>query len=201
MLLANFNGKEHLRHRAVSLRQHGFLVLKYYRVRKWRYLVLARWLAQSFPAWRHRTVWFVTTANALMVWRCCLGTPNAVPHGTSQWLTPWVVPISNRVPSPGPVRPRLQLRERQTKYSSLCRTHDFLPVALETLGPKSGVSAQEFLTQIDRDPRETAFLLQRLFVAVQRFNAACLADKFLISESLSWPFQTFLIMRPSLGPH
>jgi len=27
MLLAYFNGKEHLRHRAVSLRQHGFLVL------------------------------------------------------------------------------------------------------------------------------------------------------------------------------
>jgi len=27
MLLANCNGKEHLRHRAVSLRQHGFLVL------------------------------------------------------------------------------------------------------------------------------------------------------------------------------
>jgi len=26
MLLANFNGKEHLQHRAVSLRQHGFLV-------------------------------------------------------------------------------------------------------------------------------------------------------------------------------
>jgi len=26
MLLANFNGKEHLRHRAVFLRQHGFLV-------------------------------------------------------------------------------------------------------------------------------------------------------------------------------
>jgi len=32
MLLANFNGKEHLRHRAVSLRQHGFLVLWYTRV-------------------------------------------------------------------------------------------------------------------------------------------------------------------------
>ena len=28
MLLANFNGKEHLRHRAVSLRQHGFLVYR-----------------------------------------------------------------------------------------------------------------------------------------------------------------------------
>jgi len=32
MLLANFNGKEHLRHRAVSLRQHGFLVVWYTRV-------------------------------------------------------------------------------------------------------------------------------------------------------------------------
>jgi len=29
MLLANFNRKEHLRHRAVSLRQHGFLVCIY----------------------------------------------------------------------------------------------------------------------------------------------------------------------------
>jgi len=27
MLLANFNRKEHWRHRAVSLRQHGFLVI------------------------------------------------------------------------------------------------------------------------------------------------------------------------------
>ena len=27
MSLANFNGKEHMRHRAVSLRQHGFLVV------------------------------------------------------------------------------------------------------------------------------------------------------------------------------
>jgi len=27
MLFANFNRKEHLRHRAVSLRQHGFLVV------------------------------------------------------------------------------------------------------------------------------------------------------------------------------
>jgi len=29
MLLANFNRKEQLRHRAVSLRQHGFLVYIY----------------------------------------------------------------------------------------------------------------------------------------------------------------------------
>jgi len=33
-----------------------------------------QWLEQAFPARRRRTVWFVTTASALMVWRCCLGT-------------------------------------------------------------------------------------------------------------------------------
>ena len=92
---------------------------------------------------------------------------------------------SNRVPSPGPVRLRLQI----SKYSSLSLTHDFFPVALETLGPLS-VSAQEFVAQIGRrstevttDPRETTFLFQRLSVAVQRFNAACLADTFPIFES------------------
>jgi len=52
------------------------------------------------------------------------------------------------------------------------------------------VSAQKFVAQIGRrstevttDPRETTFLFQRLSVAVQRFNAACLADTFPISES------------------
>jgi len=61
-------------------------------------------------------------------------------------------------------------------------------------------SAQEFLIQIGRrlsevttDSRETAFLFQRLSVAVQRFNAACLADTFPISESAPWPFQTRFI--------
>ena len=85
------------------------------------------------------------------------------------------------------------------KYSSLCRTHDFFPVALETLGPVSS-RAQEFLTQIGRrltevttDPRETAFLFQRLSVAVQRFNATCLADTFPISDSASFPFLTCFI--------
>ena len=34
VVLAKFNGKEHLRHRAVSLRQHGFLVRYVTDVRK-----------------------------------------------------------------------------------------------------------------------------------------------------------------------
>jgi len=93
-----------------------------------------------------------------------------------------------------------------SKYSSLNLTHDFFPVALETLGPLS-VSAQEYVAQIGRrstevttDPRETTFLFQRLSVAVQRFNAVYLADTFPISKSAPWPFQTrsiFLIFQPS----
>jgi len=78
---------------------------------------------------------------------------------------------------------------KTTKYSSLSGTHDFFPAALKTLVPMS-VSAREFLAQIGRrltdattDPRETTFLFQRLSVAMQRFNAACLADTFTISES------------------
>jgi len=61
---------------------------------------------------------------------------------------------------------------KRNKCSSLSGTHDFFPVALETLGPMS-VSTQEFLAQIGRrltevttDPRETTFLFQRLSVTV-----------------------------------
>ena len=39
MLLTNFNGKEHLRHRAVSLRQHGFLVYLFQSDRSSGYIV------------------------------------------------------------------------------------------------------------------------------------------------------------------
>jgi len=85
---------------------------------------------------------------------------------------------------------RLQLPERQ-RSTALSGTHDFFQVALETLGPMS-VSAQEFLAQIGRcltdattDPRETTFLFQRLSVAVQRFNAVCLADTFTVCGVLN----------------
>ena len=75
---------------------------------------------------------------------------------------------------------------------------------VETLG----VTAQEFLTQITRrltevttDLRETAFLFQRSSVAVQRFNAACLADTLtsphrdLSTPDMFWPI-LFLIFQP-----
>jgi len=54
------------------------------------------------------------------------------------------------------------------------------------------VSTQEFLSQIGKrltemttETREMTFLFQRLSVTIQRFNMACLADMFAISEPAS----------------
>jgi len=68
------------------------------------------------------------------------------------------------------------------KDSSLLSSHIFCPVAIETLGSLAD-EAQHFLTETGRramqctaDPREAAFLYQRISVTVQRFNAVCLAN-------------------------
>jgi len=65
----------------------------------------------------------------------------------------------------------------------------FFPVAVETLGPLSD-EAHSLIAEIGRkatlctaDPRETTFLYQRISVAVQRFNSACVANTFTVSES------------------
>ena len=78
---------------------------------------------------------------------------------------------------------------KRTKYAAIEQTHEFIPVAFETLGPMCA-SALEFvedigskITEVTSDPRETQFLFQRLSVAVQRFNAVCLTDTFQIFES------------------
>ena len=70
-------------------------------------------------------------------------------------------------------------------------SHVFVPVAVETLGPLAD-EAQLFLAAIGRkaslcaaDPREATFLYQRISVAIQRFNAVCLANSLTVSESPS----------------
>jgi len=80
---------------------------------------------------------------------------------------------------------------KSAKYSSLSSSHIFYPVAIETLGPLAD-ETQHFLTEIGRratrctaDPREAAFLYQRISVAIQRFNAVCLANSLTVSESPS----------------
>ena len=76
------------------------------------------------------------------------------------------------------------------KYADLPRAVTFVPVAVETLGPicSDGI---EFITELGRriasvsgDTRDTAFLFQRISIAVQRGNAASvLVPLSLVSDS------------------
>ena len=77
---------------------------------------------------------------------------------------------------------------KTAKYSTLSHSYHFYPVAIETLGPLS-VNSLLFICELGRrtalrtsDPRETAFLFQRISVAIQRFNAVCLANTFVLSD-------------------
>ena len=70
------------------------------------------------------------------------------------------------------------------KYSAFSLTHDFQPIALETLDPFDP-SASLFLSQLGKrqasatgDPRETSFRFQRLFVTLQRFNSVAFNETF-----------------------
>ena len=69
--------------------------------------------------------------------------------------------------------------KKRDKYTSLTSLYHFVPVAVETLGAL-GDEANTFLHELGRriaavsgDTRATNFLLQRLSVAIQRGNAAC----------------------------
>ena len=76
------------------------------------------------------------------------------------------------------------------KYADLSRAFVFVPVAVETMGPICSVG-EEFVTELGRrianvsgDPRDTAFLFQRISIAVQRGNAAAvLVPLRLVSDS------------------
>jgi hypothetical protein len=70
--------------------------------------------------------------------------------------------------------------KKQQKYSDLNVGIDFVPFAIETSGVW-GEEAMRLVTEIGRrtavvthEPRATAFLRQRISVAVQRGNAACI---------------------------
>jgi hypothetical protein len=75
--------------------------------------------------------------------------------------------------------------ERKTaKYTALLHQYLFSPVVIETFGPICN-EVQGFLRSIDRhttlitsDPRESAFLFQRLSLAVHRFSSVCFTGTF-----------------------
>jgi len=77
---------------------------------------------------------------------------------------------------------RPEVQRRPLQRVSLPSTAVCIPVAVESFGPLAD-DAHRFATEIGRrmtfstaDPRETAFLYQRISVAVQRYNAVCLAN-------------------------
>jgi len=78
---------------------------------------------------------------------------------------------------------------KSAKYSGLSSSHIFIPVAVGSLGPLAD-DAHRFITETGRrmtfskgDPRETAFLYQRISVAIQRYNTVCLANTFISDPS------------------
>ena len=75
------------------------------------------------------------------------------------------------------------------KYSTLATAHEFVPVAIETIGTW-GACVLAFINEIGRrmaevngDPRSTAFLKQRLSLAVQRGNAASVLGTLALSSA------------------
>jgi len=73
---------------------------------------------------------------------------------------------------------------KNKKYQPLLDTHDFIPLALETLGPinSRGLAFVKemgrHLTRATDEVRETTFLFQRLSLTIQRFNAVAFAGSF-----------------------
>jgi len=76
-----------------------------------------------------------------------------------------------------------------SKYATITATHDFVPLAFETLGPLSS-AATAFISSLGKrlsvvtgDTREEAFLFQPLSMAIQRFSSVALHDTFASSET------------------
>ena len=70
--------------------------------------------------------------------------------------------------------------KKTVKYQEITRSHIFVPLAIESLGPINA-EGLAFLHEIGRrlarvsgDNRETAFLMQRISVANQRYNATAI---------------------------
>jgi len=81
-------------------------------------------------------------------------------------------------------------KDHQVQYTRH-HSHAFFLVAVETLGPLSD-EAHSLIAEIDRratlctaDPWESTFLYQHISVAIQRFNAVCLANTFTVFETPS----------------
>ena len=71
------------------------------------------------------------------------------------------------------------------KYRAFLDTNVFIPLACETLGPINTVGLG-FISDLGRhlslatgEPRETSYLLQRISITLQRFNAVAFRGSFI----------------------
>ena len=70
-------------------------------------------------------------------------------------------------------------RKRSIQLCRVSTQYQFVPIAIETLGPVGDEATAFFqdvgrrIIAVTREPRTMTFLWQRLSVAVQRGNAAC----------------------------
>ena len=86
--------------------------------------------------------------------------------------------LSRAVTSPGQVANHAEQLKRE-KYAELSTEYKFIPIAIKTLGPvgeEAIIFFQELgrrIQAVNKDSRSMTFLWQRLSVAVQKGNAAC----------------------------
>ena len=82
----------------------------------------------------------------------------------------------------------LAVSRKEAKYSCVPQSFLFEPIALETLGAVAPCTL-DFLTEVGRqlsaatgDACETAFLFQRISVALQRFNTVLIHESFVAPD-------------------
>ena len=78
---------------------------------------------------------------------------------------------------------------KELKYHDLEKSHVFIPLAFETLGPINK-KAMAFITELGQrlssvsgDQRESSFLYQRLSIAIQRFNSIAFSGTFQTTDT------------------
>ena len=82
---------------------------------------------------------------------------------------------------------------KRAKYANIARSYTFVPVAVETMGAWGedalGLTAElgGRLTDLTRESRFTAFLRQRLDIAIQRGNAAAIRGTFVVGPGTLCP--------------
>ena len=84
----------------------------------------------------------------------------------------------------------IAVTRKEGKYIALSTNYNFIVIALETLGPFSAKTSKvrpelgRHLTIATEDLRETAFLFQRISVAMQRFKGTRSRDSFPVTDNI-----------------